>query len=138
MNTARFPHRPLAAVALTLSLLAGCQSNDAPITARADRYDPPWLTVGSKQLRADTMVGEPSVVRDDAGILRLSLPIRSTSDLQLYVDYRVTFLDANGLEVNPVTGNVTIPSRGTRTLTANSTSPRAESFQVELHYPRVN
>lgn len=128
----------LIASLLSFLSLAGCRGGDAPITARADRYDPPWLTVGSQQLRVDTVVREPTVVRDESGILRLTVPIRSTTDLQLYIDYRVTFRDANGQEVNAVTGNLTIPQRGTRAIAANSTSPRAETFQVELYYPRVN
>ena len=114
-----------------------CQS-EAPVTGRAETYEYPWLTVGSGDLRAKTRVGDARRVRDESGLLYVSVPVRNTSDLQLYVAYRVTFFDQNQSELSVYRGTLTLPPNAIREATANSTSPRAESFQMELNYPRVN
>ena len=41
-------------------------------------------------------MGTPHVSRDAAGILFVTVPIRSAVDQQLYVAYRATFTDENG------------------------------------------
>jgi len=120
-----------------LSVLAGCQT-DAPITARGEQYDYPWLMLGSKDLRVSTRVGDARRTRDEAGLLYVSVPVRNTTDKQLYIDCRVTFYDSNEMELSTVRSTLTIPARGLRDATANSTSPKAESFRMELTYPRVN
>lgn len=117
--------------------LAGCQS-EAPLTARGEDYDHPWLTVGSKDLRASTKVDDARRTRDEAGLLHVSVPVRNVTDKQLYIDYRVTFFDQNEMELQTYRNTMTIPARGIRNATANSTSPKADSFRMELTYPRVN
>ena len=127
----------LTMAALLAAGSAGCQT-EAPVTGRAETYDHPWLTVGSDDLRAKTRVGNARRVRDESGLLYVSVPVRNTSDLQLYADYRVTFFDTNGMELQVYRGSLTLPPHAIREVKANSTSPRAESFQMELNYPRVN
>ena len=130
--------RSVLLMGIAAAMLAGCQS-EAPLAARAEKYDYPWLMVGSQDLRANTMVNDARRTRDEAGLLYISVPIRNTSDLQLYIDYRVTFYDKNQMPLpQEYRKTLTIPARGMREATANSTSPKAESFQMELTYPRVN
>lgn len=120
------------------AVLAGCQS-EAPLAARQEQYDYPWLMVGSKDLRASTMVSDARRSRDDAGLLHVSVPIRNVTDKQLYVDYRVTFYDRNQMPLPQEYRNtLTIPARTARDAKFNSTSPKAETFQMEITYPRVN
>ena len=139
------PRKPLksllAAPLLGVALLAspGCTDPNAPIEARGERYGPPWLTLGSRELRGSIVVSDANVIRDrDTGVLRVSVPVRSTHDKQQYIQYRMTFLDAAGMQINDVNGNITIPSHGNYTVAANSTSDRAESFRLFLGYPRLN
>ena len=134
--------KSLVAVPLVgLALLAapGCTDQNAPIEARGERYGHPWLTLGSRNLRGNIMVDDANVIRDrETGILKVAVPVRSTSDKQQYIQYRMTFLDGAGMQINDVNGTVTIPARGTQTIAANGTSDRAESFRLFLTYPRLN
>lgn len=116
---------------------SGCRT-EAPVTGRAETYDHPWLTVGSGDLRTKTRIGEARRVRDENGLLFVSVPVRNTSDLQLYVAYRVTFFDRDQMELSVYRGTITLPPNAIREAKANSTTPRAKSFQMELNYPRVN
>ena len=68
----------------------------------------------------------------------MSVPVRNTSDLQLYTQYRVTFFDRNQSELSVYRGTLTLPPNAIREVKANSTSRQAESFQMELNYPREN
>ena|SRR5215213_3104358 len=142
IQSLRFPMSLPAAAALGLALLGaapGCKDPNAPIEARGERYGQPWLTLGSGSLRSNIMVDDANVVRDrDTGILKVAVPVRSTSDKQQYIQYRMTFLDGAGTQINDVNGTVTIPARGSQTITANGTSDRAESFRLFLTYPRLN
>jgi uncharacterized protein YcfL len=132
----------VAVPALGLALLGaapGCHDPNAPIEARGERYGQPWLTLGSGGLRNSIMVDNANVVRDrDTGILKVAVPVRSTNDKQQYIQYRMTFLDAAGMQINDVNGTITIPAHGFQTITANGTSDRAESFRLFLTYPRLN
>jgi hypothetical protein len=140
MNSTLLLKSLVAAPLVGLALLAGpgCHDPNAPIEARGERYGKPWLTLGSG-LRNNIMVDDASVVRDrETGVLKVAVPVRSTSDKQQYIQYRMTFLDGAGMQINDVNGSVTIPARGSQTITANGTSDRADSFRVFLSYPRVN
>src|SRR5688500_16836746 len=78
----------LALPVLGLALLGapGCTDPNAPIEARGERYEQPWLTLGSRDLRRNIFADDASVVRDrDTGILKVAVPIRSTSDKQQYI-----------------------------------------------------
>jgi uncharacterized protein YcfL len=126
-------------VGLALLGAPGCTDPNAPIEARGERYGHPWLTLGSRNLRSNIMVDDANVIRDrETGILKVAVPVRSTSDKQQYIQYRMTFLDGAGMQINDVNGTVTIPARGTQTIAANGTSDRAESFRLFLTYPRLN
>ncbi|MDB5297601.1 MAG: hypothetical protein JWO31_3584 [Phycisphaerales bacterium] len=129
--------RSALSAALAVAGLSGCQQ-EAPVTGRAETYDYPWLTVGSTDLRANTRVGDAKRTRDESGILYVSVPVRNTSDKQLYVDYRVTFVDRDGRQLSEYRNTSAIPPFSIRDLQANSTSRQADAFRVELTYPRVN
>lgn len=131
----------LVPAALALALAAGCYKppDDQPIPGRTERYNYSWLQLGSKDLYYSTMVSDATQSRIPPGDnLRVLVPVRNTTDKQLYVEYKVTFFDANKTIVNEVNGVVTIPSHGVHHVVANSTSGSAESFNMYLGYPRVN
>jgi uncharacterized protein YcfL len=135
LTLAALPAVPLATAA------GGCHQSDAPIYARGEQYDRPWLMMGSPDLRNSTVVGQPQRYYDESNLLHVTVPVRNTTDKQLYVDYRFTFYDRNGATLNEINGTHTIPPHGAVDFTGNSTSPRAEgdrAFRLELRYPRVN
>lgn len=113
--------------------LVGCVK--APIEPRADPYLPAQVQMASEDLRTHTAVGQPKLSRDDAGLLHVMIPIRSASDLTIYIDYRATFLDDKGLVINQ-TGwlSKTLPPNTPDFIQLNSTSPRAADFQVDVKY----
>ena len=140
--------KSLAAAALAalpavplMTAAGGCHQSDAPIYARGEQYDRPWLMLGSGDLRASTMVGQPQRYYDEANLLHVTVPVRNTIDKQLYVEYRFSFYDRNGAMLNEINGTKTIPPHGAVDISGNSTSPRAEgdrAFRLELRYPRIN
>ena len=130
---------PALVGALTL-LPAGCYSSDAPIEARGERYPTPWLTMGSEPLRQDTRVGQARQFYDESNLLHVTVPVRNTTDRQLYVSYQFTFYDRAGA-AGLLPRHRHHPRRGQAEISGNTTSPRAEGpmpFRLELRYPRVN
>lgn len=119
-----------------LFLLAGCGVKP-PIEGRNDPYMPAQIHFDSDELRRDTAVGQPIITRNEAGMLVVTVPIRSAIDQNLHVDYRVTFFDSNGVPIEkfgPFTKNLdaNTPDR----VTVNSTSTRAADFQMDFRYAR--
>src|SRR3954470_17547128 len=84
-----------------LCTLVGCADEvKPPIMARHDPYQREQIHIASMDLRRHTATEKPIVSRDDGGLLHVQVPIRATTDLKLYVDYRVTFFDRNGQAIN--------------------------------------
>jgi uncharacterized protein YcfL len=119
---------------LPVLMIAGCGVRP-PIEPRQDPYAPGQVHVTSSELRRHTAVGAPVPARDESGLLYVTVPIRSARNQQLHVDYRATFFDRNGQEIQR-TGWMTkvlapnVPDQ----IQVNSTSPRAANFQVDLRY----
>jgi hypothetical protein len=123
----------LAALA---TLIVGCAGPlHEPITPRSDPYQRQQIHMVSEDLKYRTAVDTPHVWRDDGGLLHITLPIRSTVDQQLYIDYRVTFLDRDGLPISQ-TGwmRKTLPPNVPDQFSVNSTSPLAADFQIDIRY----
>ena len=122
---------PLAVlVALTL---VGCGVKK-PFEGRHDLYPPGQIHFASQMLQDNTAVGTPIAGRDDVGnILYVTVPIRSTRNEQMYVDYRVTFIDRNGQQLSQ-TGwlTETLTPNVPDTIRVNSMSPRAADFQIDF------
>lgn len=127
-------NRAALLIASVLLAAAGCNSVKAPIEGRHDPYTPGQIHFASGVLRDNTAVGTPVASRDDTGnILYITIPIRSTSSEQMYVDYRVTFFDRNGQQLNQ-TGwfTRTLTPNVPDSITVNSMGPRAADFQVDF------
>jgi hypothetical protein len=130
--------RTLTIPLLTLWLV-GCTSGvNPPKQPRLDPHVPGQVHVDSKGLELDTAVGTPVVTRDDVGnLVHVTLPIRSTINKTLYVDYWVTFFDRNGHQLSklgPFTK--TLQANTPDSIHVNSMSPRAADFQIDLRYAR--
>ena len=128
--------KPTLLVLLGLTLL-GCDTVRPPIQGRQDPYVPAQVHFDSDTLRRDTAVGTPVVSRDQAGILFVTVPIRSAINKTLYVDYRVTFFDRSGQPVSrlgPFTK--TLEPNTPDQIQVNSTSNQAADFQIDFRYAR--
>lgn len=116
-----------------LTLAVGCVK--APIEGRQDPYQPNQINFAQEDLRRMTAVMAPVATRDPANLLHVSVPIRAATDKQLYIDYRFTFLDRNGQETFR-TGwlNKTLAPNVFDQIEANSLSPRAADFRVDIRW----
>ena len=120
--------------------VAGCNNvvRD-PIQPRQDTYrtgNPAQVFFDSTDLRNDTAADTPSVFRDPNGLLHVTVPVRSVINKQLYVEYRVIFFDRDHQEIDRSPWrDKTLPANVPETVTATSTTPKAESFQVHMRYP---
>jgi uncharacterized protein YcfL len=124
------------AIVLTGIVLAGCVK--PPIMARQDPYLPAQVQLTDEDLRQHIAVDAPKVTRDaDGRLVFVTLPIRAATNLQLYIDYRVTFLDSNG-QVLSQSGwmNKTLAPNVFDYIQVNSMSPRAHDFQIQLRYAK--
>lgn len=124
-------------IPLLLSFLLGCDYVRPPIEGRQDPYVPAQIHFDSDTLRRDTAVGTPILKRDASGILYITVPIRSAINKTLYVDYRVTFFDGNRQVVSRLGPFIkTLDPNTPDQIEVNSTSPRAEDFQIDFRYAR--
>lgn len=135
-----FKRNALIALIPVLFALSGCgNSVTPPIQGRQDVYNSGWPTqvfLDSTDLRNDTAVDTPSVVRDQAGLLHVTLPIRSVINKQLYVEYRVVFFDRDRQEIDRSPWrDKTLPANVPESITITSATPQADSFQIHLRYP---
>lgn len=128
--------RFLLVTALT-AFLAGCGVRP-PIEGRADPYVPAQIHFDSRALKRDTAVGVPIARRDQAGLLVVTVPIRSAINKTLYVDYYVTFFDEHGTPVGPKMGpfTKTLQANTPDSITVTSLTPRAADFQIDFRYSR--
>ena len=114
-------------------LLAGCGVKP-PMEGRGDPYPPGQITFSKRFLQDETAVSTPVATRDDVGnILYVTIPIRSTTNQPLYVDYRATFFDRNGQVINQSGWftkllNPNIPE----SIPIKSGSPLAADFRVDF------
>lgn len=123
--------------------LVGC--NNAvrdPIQPRQDTYrtgNPAQVFFDSTNLRNDTAADTPQVYRDQNGLLHVTVPVRSVINKQLYVEYRVIFFDRDHQEVDRSPWkDKTLPANLPESVSATSTTPKAETFQVHMRYPGGN
>lgn len=127
---------------LMLTVLVGCQQNvPAPVAGRADPYLPQQINLSQNDLRQRTAFLQPRLARDSqTELLFVEVPARATTNQQLYVEYRVVFIDESGMEINPEASWVrkTLAPNVWTTLTANSTTARAADFRMDIRYQRIN
>ena len=126
-----------------LIAVAGCKSQgvDAPLRGRADVTDGYGIFLSQQydtQLRDDTAFGEEHVARDQFGLLSVSIPIRSTIDRSLYLEYQYSFFDGSGTQIEGPMGwmPVTLEAGSPGVVQFTSTSPKAEHYRVTIRFQR--
>ncbi|HEX2973746.1 MAG TPA: hypothetical protein VHP11_15545 [Tepidisphaeraceae bacterium] len=118
---------------LLMVMLAGCVK--APIEGRADPYVAPQVSFADADLANRTAVLPPIMERKD-GILYVTVPVRVASDLDLHIDYQVTFFNENGAPIEQTSwiGGTTITRNSYRYIKVNSSSGNAVDFHMQLRY----
>jgi hypothetical protein len=117
-----------------LLTLFGCGVNP-PIQGRQDPYAPPQVTFTDPDLSRLTAIGTPILTRDQGGLLHVQVPIRSTGDRQMIIDWRATFFDKSGAVVwkTDWTDKTLAPNVQDQ-IQFNSTTSQAADFQLDLRY----
>jgi len=134
MNRSASPTvRRLFVTGLALLALAGCTRVQAPIEPRED--PPPWpqIMLADRDLARRVVVRQPVVERDRAGLLFITVPVRSNTERQMTLEYRSTFYDHNH---TPIFQSTWFPKTMTPftqdTIQVSSTTNRAEDFQIDI------
>ncbi|MGA2496276.1 MAG: hypothetical protein ABSH20_00960 [Tepidisphaeraceae bacterium] len=126
-----------ACFGLLVLMLAGCNQVTPPIEGRADPYPASQINLASQDLRDKTAISPPIVDRRN-GILFVTVPIRSASNYDLHIDYRVTFFSTNGsiLYQGPWEPMQTLIHNVPSELRFNSTTSEAADWRLDLRYSR--
>ena len=129
--------RLLLTAALALPALlptAGCARKlRGPIEPREDTRPWPQIMLADRDLARRLFVRQPIVERDPAGILYVTVPVRTNTSRQMTIEYRSTFYDHNH---TPIFQSTWFPRTMTPftqdTISTNSTTNRAEDFQIDI------
>ncbi|MDP9172822.1 MAG: hypothetical protein M3O30_03025 [Planctomycetota bacterium] len=124
----------IAIMALAALFIVGCNDHP-PMYGRAENYPREHLQFGDSDLQSFTRVDPVTAARDPAGLLHITVNIRSTIDRQQYVDAYVTFLRGGQMleKLGPKT--VTLKGNLPDIITFNSTQP-ADDYFVTLDYAK--
>jgi hypothetical protein len=121
-------------ILLSLLSIAGCGVNP-PIQGRQDPYAPPQVTFTDPDLARLTAIGTPVLTRDASDLLHVQVPIRTTGDRQIILDWRATFFDKNGAIVWKTDWtDKTLAPHVQDQIQFNSTNNQAADFQLDLRY----
>ena len=109
----------------------------APVEPREDTAGWPQIQMTDRDLARRTAVRQPQVAQDEAGLLFITVPIRNTTSRQMTIEYRVTFFDRNRAPIQETTWFPrTLPPHTQETITVNSTSNRADDFQMDIRFAK--
>jgi hypothetical protein len=127
----------LALLALSLSglLLAGCTQDNAPAYGRAEKYDRTHLQFGDATLEGNTRVEPVQAVRDQFGLMHITVTIRSTTNLDQYVDGFVTYLRDGQVVEKTGPKQIMLKANLPDTIQFDSTQP-ADDYFVSLTYSK--
>ena len=121
-------------LALSLALAAACEPRvRPPVEPREDPSFSRQVELTDRELQDRIAVQRPIVTQDEAGLLYVTVPVRNTTRRQLTIEYRVTFFDRNRVPIHETTWfPKTLPGHTHETISVNSTSPRADDFQIDI------
>ena len=120
-------------LALAVSSAACTPRVRAPVEPREDTAGSPQIMLTDRELQDRIAVRPPIVTQDEAGLLYVTVPVRNTSRRQMTIEYRVTFFDRNRVPIHETTWFPrTLPGHTQETISVNSTTPRADDFQIDI------
>lgn len=104
-----------------------------PVEPREDTAGSPQIMLASRKLQDRIAVRAPVVTQDEAGLMFVTVPIRNTTRRQMTIEYRATFFDRSRAPIQETTWfPKTMTAHTQQTITVNSTSPRADDFQIDI------
>ncbi len=126
---------------LALTLLVGCQTqHGAPATGLGDPWpapvNDPQITVLSPDLQQWLRFHPARIEQDPDRPMQVAVPVRNLSDRQYLVSYRITFYDADDIEVTPTMGwrREAIDAKQTSRMTAGAMSADAVNYRLEVKW----
>lgn len=120
-------------IAVAVSAAACSPRVRGPIEPREDTAGSPQIVLASRELQDRIAIRAPVVTQDEAGLMFVTVPIRNTTRRQMTIEYRATFFDRNRAPVQETTWFPrTMTAHTQQTITVNSTSPRADDFQIDI------
>lgn len=126
---------------VTCLALAAC-ANPAPNPGLGDPYPAPYndpqVAVLSPDLQPWLGFDSATVVEDGRRPLQVQVPVRNLTDNQYLIQYRFIFLDANGMEIQPVMGWTRQPLEPKQRvrLNAGALGLDAVDYRLEVRWAR--
>lgn len=131
------PKSIIAALGISLALLAGCKS--APIAGEPDSVSEyPKVTLSSKSLAKAIALNPATVTRSATDNLEVSQPIRSLADGGIDIQYKLVWLDEMGRPISPeMTWRYKrLEPRIPDFVSASSSSDEAIDYRLHLRWSR--
>ena len=126
---------------LLLVIVAGCQSqHGAPASGLGDPWpapvNDPQITVLSPDLQQWLRFHPARIEQDPDRPMQVAVPVRNLADRRYLVNYRITFYDADDIEVTPTMGwrLEAIDAKQTSRMTAGAMSPDAVNYRLEVKW----
>lgn len=142
----RFAAKPFGTSLLTLvlaCLLAGCTPPDLrPSPGMGDPYDPPLndpqISVLAPELRPWLGFQPAIILNDGVSPMQVEVPVRNLVTRKYLIDYRFTFYDENGSQLEPVMGweMAAFEPKQTVRLTAKALGTEAVTYRLEIKWAR--
>jgi hypothetical protein len=133
LNAMRTAVRVMTLAAAVTAGVACAPKVRGPVEPREDPSNIPQINLASRELQGRIAVRAPHVTQDEAGLLYVTLPIRNTTARQMTIEYRATFFDRNKVPIQETTWFPrTLTPHTQQTFTFNSSSNRADDFQIDI------
>jgi uncharacterized protein YcfL len=126
---------------LAMVVFSGCARVEPPSRGRADVTDHRRIffsQADKEYLRESTAILEENLSRDQAGLLNVTIPIRSAVPRSLYLEYNYEFYDHTGRAIeSPKSWQPVVLEAGSpNTIQFTSVSPQAADYRVNIRLQR--
>ncbi|HSV13027.1 MAG TPA: DUF1425 domain-containing protein [Tepidisphaeraceae bacterium] len=129
-----------SAIVASIAIVALSCTRSPPANERLQHSASPdgRIAFADAGLRDQLGLGPLALARDDAQLLHVTLPVRSTTGLAQDINWRITWLDANGIPLGPPTpwSTAAVTTDDFRQILATSWTPRATDARLELRYAK--
>ena len=131
----------ILAPVLALATMFGCQSHQgAPSAGLGDPWpapvNDPQITVLSPELQQWLRFHPARIDLEPGRPMQVEVPVRNLAAKQYLVNYRLTFYDANDMELTPTMGwrLAAIDAKQTARLAAGAMSDEAVNYRLEVKW----
>ena len=127
------------AAAFAMAVVVGCNTDTAVVGGRYDTVRTyPNITLSQRTLEDALGFQEPIVKRTANNLMHVTITVRSLSNEELHVEYRMVWLNEAG---QPITPQMTwtplrMDPRQPQRISITSTSPHAQDYNLQLRWGR--